>query len=89
MPEPNNPNPAAPATVALPSVVGATIKAALEHDGWSVRGQDLSHWAMRKGGSFPLMVPKQDWPIAEKWLRDILKETGLTPAEFVALIAQS
>src|SRR5947209_13602798 len=86
LPEPTNPKPIAPATLALPSVTGAVVRFALERHGWSVRGEDSAHWAMRKGGSFPLMVPKQDWPIAQTWLRDILKDSGITDAEFIASI---
>ena len=88
MPEPTKPKPAAPATVALPTVTGAGIKIALERKGWTVRGEDQANWAMKKGGSFPLMVPKQDWPIAEEWVREILKDAGLTAPEFLALIAR-
>ncbi len=84
----NNPKPAAPATVALPAVTGAAVRGALARSGWIVVGEDPSHWAMRKGDSFPLMVPKQSWPIAPEWLTDILKDARISLAEFVDLMAQ-
>ena len=94
MPEPTNPAPdtpppAAPAeAIAIPAVAGDVVRAALERRGWIVVGHDPAYWAMRKGGSFPLMVPTQSWPLAEEWLREILKDAEITVAEFVALIAQ-
>jgi len=87
LPEPNNPKRVAPAAVAIPAVTGADVKSALERNGWSVRGEDLAYWAMRKGGSTPLMVPKQTWPLADRWIRDILKDAGIIDADFVKLIA--
>ena len=57
-------------------------------EGWSVNGEESTYWAMKKGDSFLLMIPKQSLPIPAKWLREILKETRLTALELVRLLTK-
>ena len=33
---------------------------------------------MMVGNGMPIMVPKQDWPIAQEWVREILGRAGLS-----------
>ena len=64
------------------------MRAVLEQRGFGVVSrQDPAYWAMAKGHGFPIMVPKQDWPIADDWLREILKDAGISDGDFRDMVA--
>ncbi len=88
MPELTNPDQPSPSTP-LPAVDGPTvIDILVTHGGWHILEHDTTHAGLKKHGYLgTLMVPmKRGQAVAEEWLRSILKEAGMEPAAFAALL---
>ena len=71
----------------LPSVRPDDVIRALERAGWEIKRQRGSHVVLRKAGH-PLLVtvPMHRHDVPKGTLRDIIKDAGITVAEFVRLL---
>jgi len=70
----------------LPVVSGRQAIAAFERDGWVVARQESSHVTMKKAGCRFLLTVPLARELDAGTLRRLIRESGLTVAEFRALL---
>ena len=71
----------------LPSLSGKAVVKALERAGYTVASVNGSHYKMRRSGSAPLSVPVHGArDMVKGTLRGIIRQTGMSEAEFLQLL---
>jgi len=70
---------------ALPNLSGKAVVKAFERDGWTKVRQRGSHVVMVKEGSMATLSVPDHKEVAKGTLRSLIRASGLTVDEFVAL----
>lgn len=71
----------------LPSLRSRDVIAALKKDGWYEQRQRGSHLHLKKDDvAGRVTIPVHSKPLAPGTLRNIIRQTGLTVEEFLALL---
>jgi predicted RNA binding protein YcfA (HicA-like mRNA interferase family) len=70
----------------LPVVSGRQAAAAVERDGWEVARQESSHVTMRKRGVRFLLTVPLGKELDAGTLRRLIRDSGLTVAQFQRLL---
>jgi len=70
----------------LPVISGATCVKALEQIGFTFRRQRGSHIIMRRDDPYAMIVVPNHKTLKPGTLRKIIRDTGLTIDEFIALL---
>lgn len=72
----------------LPTLSGKETLRAFEQDGWRMVRQRGSHMILAKDGSTATLSVPDHKEIAKGTLRGLIRSSGLTPDQFVALAAK-
>jgi predicted RNA binding protein YcfA (HicA-like mRNA interferase family) len=70
----------------LPSVSGERVVRAFQRAGWSKDRQHGSHVILIKPGNMASLSVPQHRELAPGTLRSLIRDSGMTVAEFVALL---
>lgn len=70
----------------LPVISGADAVRAFGKDGWQAVRQRGSHVIMVKDGSIASLSVPNHRELARGTLRSLIRDAGLTPAEFIQLL---
>ncbi len=70
----------------LPVISGKEVCAAFEHEGWEHVRQRGSHMIMVKVGSIATLSVPNHKTVARGTLRSLIRASGLTVDEFLALL---
>jgi predicted RNA binding protein YcfA (HicA-like mRNA interferase family) len=73
---------------ALPHLSGREVVLAFEGDGWQLVRQRGSHMILIKKGHMATLSVPDHREVAKGTLRSLIRSSGLTVEEFVALVAK-
>ncbi len=73
---------------ALPKLRGRAVVKAFERDGWELVRQKGSHMILVKEGSWATLSVPDHREIAPGTLRSLIRASGLTPEQFMALASK-
>ena len=71
----------------LPRISGRAVVRAFTHAGWSLARQKGSHMILVKDGSWATLSVPDHREIAPGTLRSLIRASGMSVEEFLALIA--
>ena len=70
----------------LPRINGKAVVKSFERDGWTLARQRGSHMILVKEGSYATLSVPDHREIAHGTLRSLIRNSGLTVEEFIALL---